>query len=83
MLVNYYISTTHHQYYPPSDNPLTKTLKLTLSIKTVCTSVGSPRADGTKRRARVLIPPGYLFDFIMALKPDGLCIYETTEQDSI
>ena len=22
-------------------------------------------------------------DFIMALKPDGLCVYETTKQDSI
>jgi hypothetical protein len=22
-------------------------------------------------------------DFIMALKPDGLCIYETTKQDSL
>ena len=29
-------------------------------VQTDCARVVSPRADGAKRRAKVLIPPGYL-----------------------
>jgi hypothetical protein len=42
--------------------------------------------ESAKRRESTLINEGKFvlnIDFIIALKPDGLCVYETTKQDSI
>jgi hypothetical protein len=41
--------------------------------------------ESAKRREPTLTKDKFVLniDFIMALKPDGLCVYETTKQDSI